>query len=66
MRWPQNKTTIVITHDLSQIGSRDFIYVLKGRSVVEQGFRYDLEAEPEREREREGVDEFRARTGIPP
>jgi hypothetical protein len=38
MRWPQNKTTIVITHDLSQIESRDFIYVLKGGSVVEQSF----------------------------
>ncbi|KAJ7709793.1 P-loop containing nucleoside triphosphate hydrolase protein [Mycena rosella] len=42
-RWRKNKTTIVITHDLSQIGSSDFVYVLKDGSVVEQGYRYDLE-----------------------
>jgi len=38
-----NKTTVVITHDLSQIEPQDFIYVLKGGSVVKQGFRGDLE-----------------------
>ena len=59
-RWRQNKTTIVITHDLSQIESRDFVYVLKGGTVVEQGFRYDLEAEPERDQDGEGFGEFRA------
>lgn len=42
-RWRKNKTTIVITHDLSQIESGDFVYVLKGGDVVEQGFRSDLE-----------------------
>jgi ATP-binding cassette subfamily B (MDR/TAP) protein 1 len=42
-RWRRNQTTIVITHDLSQIGPNDFVYVLKGGSVVEQGYRYDLE-----------------------
>ena len=42
-RWRKNKTTIVITHDLSQIQSRDFVYVLKNGSVVEQGYRADLE-----------------------
>jgi len=42
-RWRQNKTTVVITHDLSQINSNDFVYVLKGGQVVEQGYRYDLE-----------------------
>ncbi|KAJ7449923.1 P-loop containing nucleoside triphosphate hydrolase protein [Mycena latifolia] len=42
-RWRKNKTTIVITHDLSQIGSSDFVYVLKEGCVVEQGYRYDLE-----------------------
>jgi ATP-binding cassette subfamily B (MDR/TAP) protein 1 len=35
----------VITHELSQIEPQDFIYVLKGGSVVEQGFRGDLEVE---------------------
>ncbi|KAF7305096.1 hypothetical protein MKEN_01224800 [Mycena kentingensis (nom. inval.)] len=42
-RWRKNKTTIVITHDLSQIAPSDFVYVLKNGSVVEQGYRYDLE-----------------------
>jgi ATP-binding cassette, subfamily B (MDR/TAP), member 1 len=36
-------TTVVITHDLSQITSGDFVYVLKNGYVVEQGYRYDLE-----------------------
>jgi ATP-binding cassette subfamily B (MDR/TAP) protein 1 len=59
-RWRKNKTTIVITHDLSQIESKDFVYVLKDGTVVEQGFRYDLEAEPEYGHEgEEGVGEFR-------
>ncbi|KDQ51622.1 hypothetical protein JAAARDRAFT_40847 [Jaapia argillacea MUCL 33604] len=42
-KWRGDKTTIVITHDLSQIEKQDFVYVLKDGSVVEQGFRYDLE-----------------------
>jgi ATP-binding cassette subfamily B (MDR/TAP) protein 1 len=33
---------IVITHELSQIEPLDFIYILKGGSVVEQRFRGDL------------------------
>ncbi|PVG03933.1 P-loop containing nucleoside triphosphate hydrolase protein [Serendipita vermifera] len=43
--WRRNRTTIVITHDLSQIGPDDFVYVLKEGSLVEQGFRQDLEAD---------------------
>ncbi|KAF7798175.1 hypothetical protein EIP86_009392 [Pleurotus ostreatoroseus] len=42
-RWRQNKTTIVITHDLSQIASNDFLYVLKSGELVEQGYRSELE-----------------------
>ncbi|KAF8626632.1 hypothetical protein AX15_004779 [Amanita polypyramis BW_CC] len=42
-RWRANKTTIVITHDLSQIEATDFVYVLKDGYVVEQGYRGDLE-----------------------
>ncbi|KAF8212117.1 P-loop containing nucleoside triphosphate hydrolase protein [Mycena galopus ATCC 62051] len=42
-RWRKNKTTIVITHDLSQISAHDFVYVLKNGIVAEQGYRYDLE-----------------------
>jgi ATP-binding cassette subfamily B (MDR/TAP) protein 1 len=52
--------TIVITHDLSQIQPKDFVYVLKDGMVVEQGFRFDLEAEPKYGYEgEEGVGEFR-------
>lgn len=40
--WRKNKTTIVITHDLSQITKEDFVYVMKNGSVVEQGYRSDL------------------------
>ncbi|KAL0945944.1 hypothetical protein HGRIS_012223 [Hohenbuehelia grisea] len=39
----ENRTTIVITHDLSQIGPDDFVYVMREGEVVEQGFRVDLE-----------------------
>ncbi|KAF8586910.1 P-loop containing nucleoside triphosphate hydrolase protein [Ramaria rubella] len=41
--WRKNKTTIVITHDLSQINPGDFVYLLKDGRVVEQGYRVDLE-----------------------
>ena len=37
-------TTIVITHDLSQISSEDFVHVLKDGRLVEQGFRHELES----------------------
>ena len=64
--WRQNKTTVVITHDLSQITPEDFVYVLKGGQVVEQGYRYDLESMPSspldpnpEEEEEEGKGEFR-------
>ncbi|KAF9495161.1 P-loop containing nucleoside triphosphate hydrolase protein [Pleurotus eryngii] len=40
----RNKTTIVITHDLSQIENTDFVYVMRDGEVVEQGFRRDLES----------------------
>jgi ATP-binding cassette, subfamily B (MDR/TAP), member 1 len=42
-RWRRNKTTVVITHDLSQISPTDFAYVLREGSVVECGYRADLE-----------------------
>jgi ABC-type multidrug transport system ATPase subunit len=59
-RWHKNKTLIVITHDLSKINPKDFVYVLKDGMVIEQGFRYDLEAEPEYGNEgEEGGGEFR-------
>ncbi|KAL6309463.1 P-loop containing nucleoside triphosphate hydrolase protein [Sparassis latifolia] len=44
--WRQNMTTIVITHDLSQIDLEDFVYLLKDGTVVEQGYRNKLESFP--------------------
>ncbi|WWC85289.1 uncharacterized protein L201_000151 [Kwoniella dendrophila CBS 6074] len=41
-KWRNNKTTIVITHDLSQIVSDDFVYVMSNGIIAEQGFRVDL------------------------
>ncbi|WVR05015.1 hypothetical protein IAU60_002027 [Kwoniella sp. DSM 27419] len=40
--WRNNQTTIVITHDLSQIVSDDFVYVMSHGVIAEQGFRVDL------------------------
>jgi ATP-binding cassette subfamily B (MDR/TAP) protein 1 len=42
-KWRQNKTTIVITHDIAQILPREYVYVMKGGAVVEEGFRMALE-----------------------
>ncbi|KAF2868020.1 multidrug resistance protein-like protein 2 [Massariosphaeria phaeospora] len=44
--WRRGKTTIVITHDVSQIGPDDFVYVLDNARVVQEGYRKVLEAEP--------------------
>lgn len=41
--WRRGKTTIIITHDLAQVESTDFLYMLKEGRVVEHGYRDDLE-----------------------
>ncbi|GAO51296.1 hypothetical protein G7K_5401-t1 [Saitoella complicata NRRL Y-17804] len=41
-KWRKNKTTIVITHDISQIKEDDFAYVLKGGKLVQEGYRHEL------------------------
>ncbi|WVW83353.1 hypothetical protein I302_105372 [Kwoniella bestiolae CBS 10118] len=46
-KWRTNKTTIVITHDLSQIVSDDFVYVMSNGIITEQGFRVDLMNKPQ-------------------
>ena len=43
-RYRRRKTTVVITHDLSQITDDDYVYVMKAGQVVEEGFRADLAA----------------------
>ncbi|KAF4827050.1 ABC transporter B family member 6 [Colletotrichum tropicale] len=40
--WRKDKTTIIITHDLSQIADNDFVYVLENREVIQQGTRKTL------------------------
>ncbi|KAG1778875.1 P-loop containing nucleoside triphosphate hydrolase protein [Suillus placidus] len=42
-RWRHDRTTIIITHDVAAIEETDFVYVMREGSVVEQGFRSDLE-----------------------
>lgn len=42
-RTRSQKTTVIITHDLSSIGAEDFVYVMRAGRIVEQGFRGDLE-----------------------
>ncbi|OJD22454.1 hypothetical protein ACJ73_06199 [Blastomyces percursus] len=41
--WRKGKTTIVITHDMSQINDQDFIYVLHRGQVVRKGYKQALE-----------------------
>ncbi|KAI8714130.1 hypothetical protein NCS52_01132400 [Fusarium sp. LHS14.1] len=41
--WRRGKTTIIITHDVSQIEPDDFVYVMDNASLVQEGFRRDLE-----------------------
>lgn len=41
--WRKNRTTIIITHDLTPIDAEDFVYVMEEGHVVEQGYRVDLE-----------------------
>ncbi|KAI3390970.1 hypothetical protein diail_8305, partial [Diaporthe ilicicola] len=40
--WRAGKTTIIITHDVSQILNEDYVYVLDQSYLVQQGFRRDL------------------------
>ena len=42
-QWRKNRTTIVVTHDLSQICPEDFVIVMKDGVNVETGYRDDLE-----------------------
>lgn len=42
-RWRRGRTTIIITHHLSQILENDFVYVMDEGRVVQEGFRRDLE-----------------------
>ncbi|KAM0250949.1 hypothetical protein ACHAQJ_008407 [Trichoderma viride] len=40
--WRRDKTTIIITHDISQIEDEDFVYVMEDACLVQQGSRLEL------------------------
>lgn len=40
--WRQNKTTIVITHDLNQINDRDYVFVMEQGKLLNEGSFEDL------------------------
>ncbi|KAL1613134.1 ATP-dependent permease [Paraconiothyrium brasiliense] len=44
--WRRGRTTIIITHDIIQIDSEDFVYVMDRGQVVQQGTRKMMEAVP--------------------
>ncbi|KAL8718257.1 MAG: hypothetical protein Q9225_004576 [Loekoesia sp. 1 TL-2023] len=44
--WRQGKTTVIITHDLSQIEDHEYAYVLDKGLIVQEGYRYALEKNP--------------------
>lgn len=41
--WRQGKTTIIITHDISQILADDYVYVLEQGKLVQDGYRKHME-----------------------
>lgn len=41
--WRRGKTTVVITHDMSQIQENEYVYVLEQGVIVQEGFRSALE-----------------------
>lgn len=43
--WRQGKTTIVITHDVSQVKDNDYVYLFGHAEVVEEGYRRNLVAQ---------------------
>ena len=41
--WRKGKTTIIITHDISQIHADDYVFVLEQGRMVQEGFRKHME-----------------------
>ncbi|KAJ5811972.1 hypothetical protein N7474_008273 [Penicillium riverlandense] len=44
--WRKNKTTIIITHDMSQIHEQDFLYILENGTITQSGYRHEVEKMP--------------------
>ncbi|ESZ90092.1 hypothetical protein SBOR_9525 [Sclerotinia borealis F-4128] len=42
--WRKGKTTIIVTHDISQILDDDYVYVMEQSKVVQEGYRRKLSA----------------------
>ena len=42
-QWRRGKTTIIITHDMSQVRDDDFVYVMDNGKIAQEGFRHALE-----------------------
>ena len=40
--WRENKTTVIITHELSHVRADDMVYVIKDGKIVDSGFKEDL------------------------
>ncbi|KAF4594448.1 ABC a-pheromone efflux pump AtrD [Ophiocordyceps camponoti-floridani] len=40
--WRRDKTTVIITHDVSCIGDNDYVYVMDDATVARQGFKRDM------------------------
>ncbi|PHH80618.1 hypothetical protein CDD80_621 [Ophiocordyceps camponoti-rufipedis] len=40
--WRRDKTTVIITHDVSCIGDDDYVYVMDDAMVARQGFKRDM------------------------
>ncbi|EXJ78652.1 hypothetical protein A1O1_09053 [Capronia coronata CBS 617.96] len=61
-RWRRNQTTIIITHDLSQIQEQDMVYVIENGRVIRNGRRNEIEnvdQGPEA-----GADQFQQNTDV--
>lgn len=48
--WRNGKTTIVITHDMSQMEDHDFVYILEQGTITQSGYRSVLESNPANEK----------------
>ncbi|KAJ5610629.1 hypothetical protein N7510_007348 [Penicillium lagena] len=46
-KWRKNKTTIIITHDMSQILGQDFLYILENGTITQSGYKHEVEKMPE-------------------
>lgn len=42
--WRQGRTTIVITHDMTQIRGEDYVYVMQDGQIVQEGYKTPLTA----------------------